>query len=138
MLFRSDAQRRATFARLNNRFSHVSTGSSIADAIVNLYPSPSGVSDKTSAGKTVGDSFANAIVGLWPGEGRVDDSSFKLRYPVDDFSIEEVIAAREEFDFPKAWVLKVEGENYVLSLDKDLLRERYGGDINGQEMQTVG
>ena len=62
MRFRSDAQRRAVFARLNNRFSRVSTGSGIADAVVNLYPERGDSSEFSGSG----NKFADAVVGLWP------------------------------------------------------------------------
>lgn len=73
MQFKTDAQRKAVFARLSNRFSHVSTGSSIADAVVNLYPSSDesvgndeGLIVEKNLGISFGDRFANAIAGLYP------------------------------------------------------------------------
>jgi hypothetical protein len=126
VLFRSDAQRRALFASLNNRFSHVSAGSGIADAVINLYPESS---NSVGTSGDVGDKFANAILGLWPGgkEQSIDNKpATVLRYPMRDFSQEEIMLAREEFEHPEAWVFSKEGENYVLYLDKKLLDKNYG------------
>lgn len=126
MLFRSDAQRRALFASLNNRFSHVSAGSGIADAVINLYPTPS---SSISTSGDIGGKFADAILGLYPGGKNkpIDDRpATVLRYPMRDFSQEEIMLAREEFDYPEAWVFSREGDNYVLYLDKRLLNKNYG------------
>jgi hypothetical protein len=170
--FRSDRQRKAVFAQLGgcagsqtsvkssdfaslgNRFSlsnsGVSTGSGIADALVNLYPDERSHVVLNSDGKLnsidTGSSIANALVGLypdgiqsskgsvgnaivkmWPGGDSPKEELYTLYYPSDLFSEQEVLAAREEFDFPMAWIVTREGSNYKLVLDPNLVKKYYGG-----------
>jgi hypothetical protein len=91
--------------------------SSIADAFVNLYPS----SIQSSNGAS------NAIAKLYPGDDKKDDSLYTLYYPIDTFSEQEVLAAREEFDYPMAWIVVKEGNNYKMVLDPILVKKYYGG-----------
>ena len=145
MHFRSDLQRKAVFASMKNRFSFTSdgytTGSGVADAIAGLWPDPvpkdvsgSGVSNAIvnlwpdgTSGRNVGNGAANAIVKLWPGGNEPEDDMYVLYYPTGQFSEQEVLAARNEFDFPKAWTVSNDGRNYKLVLDKELLEKYYGG-----------
>lgn len=131
MRFKSESQRKAVFARLSGLANHfsfssptVSTGSGIADAIVNMYP------DGVSAGRSsAGSSIADSIVNLYPNVARAskEDAVYTLYYPIDGFSEHEILAAREQFDFPKAWVLTKEGYNYKMVLDPVLVKKYYGG-----------
>jgi hypothetical protein len=128
--FRSEKQRRAVFAQLGgcsslgNRFSFssggVSTGSGVADAIVNLWPDGNSVNLKDG-------NVGNAIVRLWPGDNKVDNDLYTVVYPADAFSEQEVLAAREEFDFPMAWVVSREGGDIKMKLDPNLVKKYYGG-----------
>lgn len=151
MHFKSDKQRKAIFASMNNRFSLTSdgytTGSGIADAVAGMWPDPPsvrappdigggaaggivGLWPDVGGGRDIGGSAANAIVGLWPGGiTKKEDDRFVLYYPTGQFTEQEVLAAREEFDFPRAWVLTNDGKNYKLVLDKGLMDKVYGGQV---------
>ena len=78
MQFRSNAQRRAVFASLSNKFSHVYTGSSIADAVVNIYPSVDERAEGSSNVGSVGDKIASAVVGLYPDPVLSNDGSIDV------------------------------------------------------------
>jgi len=91
----------------------------VGKGIVGLWPD----GKESTSSRSVGD----GIVGLWPGGKKDVGDLYTLYYPIDTFSEQEVFSAREEFDYPMAWVMTKEGNNYKMVLDPILVKKYYGG-----------